>query len=412
MPNRLLVVLLLLAATAGLFFASYSTFDFVQHLDRQVHDIHCSFVPGLAEGNNTDQSGCQVTMMSPYSSMFRTAVWGGLPVSLPAMAVFAFLLFRGVDLLGRRPGEQAAAAGVILATAAVALLATVVMGTIAFVKLHAACKLCIGIYTASFVAFVAAIGVFVQARRTDRAAQVAGDAATGGGMAFLQGMVQLGIFVAVPAVVYLTLMPDYSRYIGTCGNLTDPRDPYGVMVDMDDGTGQIAAIEVFDPLCPACRAFEERLHASGLDKKLQRKAVLFPLDDTCNWMVDAALHPGACTISEAVLCANDKPGVDVKAVIQWAFDNQERILETAAQAPEQVAIMAREAFPALGKCIGSAGVRATLNKSLRWAVANEIPVLTPQLYLDGAKLCDEDTDLGMDYALSRMIERHQHGGGQ
>src|SRR5688572_18482182 len=79
------LVLFIVAMAAGLMFASVSTYDFAQHLDRQVHDIRCSFVPGLADaGAKEEQAGCQVTMMSPYSSVFRRALWGGLPVSLPA----------------------------------------------------------------------------------------------------------------------------------------------------------------------------------------------------------------------------------------------------------------------------------------------------------------------------------------
>ena len=86
------LVVAALAAAAGLFFASYSTHDFVQHLDRQVHGLHCSFLPGIAAADVTGESGCHVTLMSPYSSILREAVWGGIPISLPAMAVFAFLI--------------------------------------------------------------------------------------------------------------------------------------------------------------------------------------------------------------------------------------------------------------------------------------------------------------------------------
>jgi aminoglycoside phosphotransferase (APT) family kinase protein len=28
----------------------------------------------------------------------------------------------------------------------------------------------------------------------------------------------------------------------------------------------------------------------------------------------------------------------------------------------------------------------------------------PQVFVDGVRLCDEDTDLGMDFALSRLLE--------
>ena len=42
-------------------------------------------------------------------------------------------------------------------------------------------------------------------------------------------------------------------------------------------------------------------------------------------------------------------------------------------------------------------------KSLRWAVANALPVMTPQLFVDGKRLCDEDTDLGLEYTLTQML---------
>ena len=41
-------------------------------------------------------------------------------------------------------------------------------------------------------------------------------------------------------------------------------------------------------------------------------------------------------------------------------------------------------------------------------MSNRLPVLTPQLYVEGRKLCDEDTDLGMDFALSHMLTPGGH----
>src|SRR5687768_13400721 len=97
-PAWLWVVLV--GALLGLVLAGISTADFVQHLDRQVHSIHCSFIPGASA--ETGSTGCQVAMMSPYSSILRTKVWGGIPISLGAMAVFAFIGFYSLDLLFSR----------------------------------------------------------------------------------------------------------------------------------------------------------------------------------------------------------------------------------------------------------------------------------------------------------------------
>ena len=71
MRTQVLAAVSLVAALAGLVFASVATHDFENHLDRQVHGIHCSFLPGLgaAESGNT---GCHTTLMSPYSSVLRS----------------------------------------------------------------------------------------------------------------------------------------------------------------------------------------------------------------------------------------------------------------------------------------------------------------------------------------------------
>ena len=92
-------------------------------------------------------------------------------------------------------------------------------------------------------------------------------------------------------------------------------------------------------------------------------------------------------------------------MIDWAFEHQDEIRAAAVADPKAAKAMVTAAFPELGRCVGSATARQRLNRSLRWAVQNELSVLTPQLYVGGTKLCDEDTDLGMDYALTRLLAR-------
>ncbi len=420
MKPRPFLVVVTASALAGLFFSAFSTYDFAQHLDRQVHGLHCSFIPGLAS-TEAAGTGCHVTLMSPYSSVLRTQLWGGLPISLPAMGVFAFLAFwAGYLLITRRETDRRATL-FLFAANTLPLLATLVMGGIALFTLGAACKLCIGIYVASVVGFVAALVAWRRASRGpalgarvpdatgaadtlpagayDPARDRGADPLSPGALSAAAG---LGIaFVLVPAGVYASTLPDYARYAGTCGTLAQPADPGGLMVSLGAPPGGRAAIEVLDPLCPSCSAFEARLSASGLDEALARKVLLFPLDSTCNWMVDEPVHPGACTVSEAVLCAGDA----APEVLAWAFAEGERIREAAKRDPEAAARLVRERFPRVAACLGTPAVRARLNRSLRWAVANRLPVLTPQLYVEGQKLCDEDTDLGMDYALTQLLAR-------
>ena len=397
-PSAWLVVVLV-GAALGLVFAGVSTYDFVQHLDRQVHGLHCSFIPGV--GHAAGESGCQIAMMSPYSSVFRTRIWGGVPISLPAMAVFAFLGFYAVDLLlTRRQGDPRATAFLALACGLPAS-ASLVMLVISLTQLGTACKVCIGIYLASAACLTGGIALW---RRALRDPALAGPPASN---QLLSAMFGGGVlFVAVPVTLYFALAPDHSRFVGTCDGLTHPDDSYGVMVPIERATARaVPALEVLDPLCPACKAFEQRLQASGFAERLDRKAVMFPLDTTCNWMLTETAHPGACTVSEAVLCAGDR----APDVIAWAFEVQELIRAEAKADPSAAARIVKQRFPDLASCVGSPEARSRLNKSLRWAVANNVRVLTPQLFVDGVKLCDEDVDLGLDRALGVMLDRHDQG---
>jgi uncharacterized membrane protein len=398
MQPRPWLIVVIVGAVVGALFAGIATYDFVQHLDRQVHSIHCSFVPG---GNGTlGPSGCQTALMSPYSSMFRSHVWGGIPISLAALSVFAFIAFFAADLaLSRRQRDVRATAFLALACALPAL-ASIVMATISLTQLHTACTQCIAIYVSSAACVTGAIVTWRQAV-TNR------DEAPATTNQFLAGAFSLGVlFVAAPIALYVMMAPDHSRFVGTCDGLAHPEDPYGVMVPIGTHTANAApTIEILDPLCPACRAFEDRLDDSGMESRLARQAVLFPLDSTCNWMVDDKVHPGACTISEAVLCAGDRAG----EVVDWAFAHQKQIRDQTQADPGAAARLAGARFPELAACIGSPEARSRLNKSLRWAVGNGIQVLTPQLYIDNVKLCDEDVDLGLEYALRVALERHDRG---
>lgn len=406
MRPRPFTLLFIAAAALGFYFAAFSTYDFVQHLDRQVHDIHCAVIPGVTASDASGSSGCHTTMMSPYSSVLRSSFWGGLPVSLPAMGVFGYLLFRAFDLLLNRRDRDRGVTGFLVVASLLPVLTSLVFGYLSLFELGATCKLCIGIYTSSVLCFLGAFGAWRGAAADEGSYDEDGNELSHAGMShhllsFAQGVA----FVGIPAVLYVGLMPDYTKYIGTCGTLTKPEDPAGIMVTMDANPGGETTIEVLDPLCPACRSFENRLEASGLGPKLDRKAVLFPLDNTCNWMVTSSLHPGACAISEAVLCAGD----NAPAVMKWAFANQEQVIAAATANADAAATMVTAAFPDLKSCVGSARARANLNKSLRWVVANQLPVLTPQIYVNNTKLCDEDTDLGMDWALTRLIEQQSAG---
>lgn len=395
-PTKRFLIALLVFAFLGLIFAGTSTYDFVAHLDRQVHSITCSFIPGLAAADAAGTSGCHTVMMSPYSSLFRTATWGGMPIALPAFSVFAYLLFIAGDIFLRNEDSDPDQVRYLVAATALPVLASLVYMGISTLIIKAVCKLCIGVYVASFGSFISAILAWRSALQTNdrRNPEIPWNRYV---VYFVEGVA----FVVIPVMLYMFLKPGYSEAMSDCGTLANPEDKYGVMIQVHKSAGGLPSIELLDPMCPACRAFDERLSASGLDDKLDLKAVLFPLDNECNWMVPSALHPGACQVSEAVLCAADDP----KPVIQWAFENQEMLRETATADRKALVAKLKAQFPKLANCIDSPAIRQKLNKSLRWAVNNSLPVLTPQLYVNGQKLCDEDTDLGLEYSLTRLLQK-------
>ena len=339
-------------------------------------------------------------------------------------------MFRGVEIWAVRGLSDRAASLFLFVATLLPVFTSVFFAAIAISELGAFCRTSAGIYTASAICLVASIGLVLttwdtsdpeddmppprplvsQTAPTERMTRppkreireespLDHPVATWG-----IGAIELCGFVLALVVLYLLVAPDHSRYVGQCGSLPKPEDTNNVLIPIGSHRGPKQAIEVFDPLCPACRGFEQRLDSSGLGEHLDRRAMLFPLDDKCNWMITSSIHPGACTVSEAILCADRDAG----AVIAWAFENQEAIREAAAADPDSAKRMVIAKFPNLSKCVGSARARQRLNQSLRWAVSNQLPVLTPQLYVDGGggnyqKLCDEDTDLGLDFALSRMI---------
>jgi uncharacterized membrane protein len=224
MRPQIALVVVLVAAMAGFTFSAVSTYDSVAHLDRQIHGLHCTYFLGFGTADLSGSSGCHTTLMSHYSSVFRQSIWGGVPVSLPAMSVFCFIFFWGLWMIAMRRQTDRMAIGFLVASTALPVLASFYMGYLALVTLKAGCKLCIGIYVASLLAFIAAFYLWygVTKQASDDRGNSTGSSDTnrltyrGLTVAFVLGL----FFVAVPVVSYAASVPDFSHYIGKCGSLT------------------------------------------------------------------------------------------------------------------------------------------------------------------------------------------------
>ena len=402
MSKKTVFLMFLLFAGLGVAFSATSVYDSIAHLDREIHSVSCSFIPG-GEQDDKGESGCYTVMMSPYSAVLQHVTWGGIPIALGSVAVFAFLVFLGFELLVTRDEDlNPRKAYFLVAAAAFPLAVSIVYLGISLNFIGEICKTCVGIYVSS-------IGVFVSSLLSYSAISKQYQL-TGGSKAqskelpwgyyflsFFEGVA----FVVVIMGIFLAMKPAYAAEDHECGNLIHQQDPDSVMIPVSRKSGGATAIEIVDPLCPACQMFRDRLDASPAAEKLDLRAILFPLDSECNWMVSESMHPGACMVAEAILCARENRA----EMMNWALDNQEMLRSLATESPRKLKSAIKEQYPRVASCIGTMEAKIRVNKSLRWIVSNSSRVMTPQLFVNGVRLCEEDTDLGLEFTLTKLLER-------
>jgi len=376
----------MVGSALGLTFASSSTLDYAAHLDRRLHDLHCSFVPGAPPTDAAE--ACRTAMYSPYAALFRDKYWGGIPISLFALGAFAF--FAGFALYLLIAGERAPrrAVGFFALVGVTPLLVSLVMAGISATQLGSFCKTCVGIYISSFLL---ALGALLGAAPKGPSERPLGSWLVPA--AFLPA---LGAVSLVPAAVYASSVPDHRPYLGLCGSLKKEPAAGDALLRMTGQRPVKPALFFEDPLCPTCRAFHQRLAAEGVLERLDVQLALFPLDSECNWMLSSAMHPGACTVSKAVICGKDRG----RQVLEWAYDEQEALSRAGKLgAPTLRALIEKRWGADTLQCVDSNDTKQILNKHLHFATENGIAVSTPQVFLGKQRICDEDTDMGLRYTL-------------
>lgn len=389
-------------AALSAIFAAISTHDYAQHLDRQLHAVHCSFIPGMM-GDDSGKNACSAAMYSPYSAVLRSSYWGGIPLALLGLGTFAFVLVASLYLARKRPtqSELYAYAGLSL----VPLLSSLVMFFISMTKLGEFCKLCVGMYLGSAVIAYAGYLAFTRAREPMEMAAGGSQppsavSATPAWMPALAAAVGLGVFVLVPAVVYAGSIPDYTSKITGCGKLLEKEERHGALLHMKTTSPTRPAVLFEDPLCPTCKSVHERLVSEGIYDRLDVTSVMFPLDNECNEMLDRAMHPGACVVAKAVICG-DKAG-NSRQILEWSYEHQADLVKAGKQSKDAIRSLVRAKFPDVDSCIDARETKQRLDRMLQYAVTNKIPIMTPQVYLDSTRICDEDTDLGLSYTIKKL----------
>jgi uncharacterized membrane protein len=385
---RKVALVALVAAVIGFVFAAYSSYDYAQHLDRQVHSVHCSFIPGAPVSDDADNA-CKTALFSSYSAIFRRTYWGGIPISLFAMGAFGF--FAGLAAVIAVANERTPrwALGLFGIAGIGPLIASIVMFIISATQLHTFCKLCVGIYICSIALAVCA----VLALRTMRAMKSTEQPAK----AIAIGFVVLGAVTLAPALVYAATIPDMKPYISACGKITAKDEAHNALIKVPTAHPARPVLLFEDPLCPSCKGFHERLVSEGIFENLDVTLALFPLDSDCNWMLDRAIHPGACILSRAILCSKTP-----RQVLEWSFAEQDDLRETGKKDPKALASRVTAKFPEVQGCIDDPKTVVRLNQHLHFASQNKIPISTPQMFLGETRICEEDTDLGLAWTLGQL----------
>jgi hypothetical protein len=383
----------LAASLLGLTFAALSSVDYAQHLDRHLHDVHCSLIPGLSGGAD-EENPCRAAMYSAYSALFRGSYWGGIPISLFALGAFSFFVGFTLYLLLAGPRASKNALLFFAAIGVTPLAVSIVMFLISITKLGSLCKTCVGIYLSSTLLAAAAFFAW-------RAFREGGGQPEPGkwGPPVLWAL-GLGAATLLPSVVYASAVPDQRSYLKSCGKLEKTVESHGALLKMRTPSSVRPATLFEDPLCPTCRAFHQRMIAEGVFDRLDIQMVLFPLDSDCNWMLTTPLHPGACTVSKAVICGGDQ----ARQVLEWAYDEQDELVKAAKSGGDAAlrALIGKKWGAPLLSCMDTSATKLKLNHALHFAADNAIPVSTPQMYLGDLKVCDEDTDLGLKYTLTQL----------
>lgn len=393
---RLPAVIALVGALLGLIFATTSTVDYAAHLDRRLHEVHCSVIPGAPAKPEAEAEGCRAAMYSPYSAVLKEQFWGGLPVSLPAQGAFAFFAGFAVFLLLAGPRASKTALIFMAATGTTPLLVSLVMFLISVIQLGTICETCMGIYLASLLV---AGGGLLGLRALRRSPTDQSEHPTGEPLLALLWLATLALVTLAPVAVYAASMPDHRPYLRGCGKLSKPQARPGLLLSLGGSRPAKAALIVADPLCATCKGVHQRLVQERVLDRLAAEVLLFPLDSECNWMLEQPLHPGACVVSRALLCAGDQ----TRKMLDWAYDEQEYLVQAGKTGVTALREVIRRRWgDAVAACVDDKKTDLRLKEHLHFAVDNSLPVSTPQIYLGGQRLCDEDTDLGLRFALKEL----------
>jgi len=301
----------------------------------------------------------------------RFSVVLGLPVAVWGALGYGLALLLALAGLRRSRPHGTWPAGLLLVVGAGATAAAIALALVSELVIGALCLLCAGSWLVSAALFAAAWRATrpagpLGALRADLGALRARPSRTA-------GLVLAGL--AVVALVAAAYPRYWKRSATPEARRPPPQAPQGARPPAA-GSGQTVVVEFSDYECPYCALAHEEtkaLLASRPDVKLVKKH--FPLDSSCNPAVQRTMHPTACALASAAICAEEQGKLE--PMDDALFRNQ-KAQRPLADIVREVGLDAAR----FAECLGAPSTRRRLQSDIAAALSIGIRA-TPTYVVNG-----------------------------
>ncbi len=246
---------------------------------------------------------CNAVDASPYAEIF-----GGFPLS--GVAAGWFIALTLILLVARMPSWRKEALKMALALSAVGSLVSLIYLFIMIQVIKTGCLLCLAIDAINFTSLAVLLGLV---RRENREAAGSKKVATHG-QAKTLALTALGaIFVSAIIAKSMEKMELPSSAIEEMYQNAMSAAPVPVSTPEESPSigpkdARVTIVKFSDFQCPSCRMGAFTLHPvlKRFEGKVRFVYRNFPLDRSCNRIIDSSMHPAACEAARAALCAHQQ----------------------------------------------------------------------------------------------------------
>lgn len=248
-----------------------------------------------AHGGAASFCALSETVSCDRVALSRFSIQLGLPIAVWGVLGYALMVGLAASGVARRRPESTSPAGLLLLVSAAAAFASVTLAVVSKVAIGAWCPLCV-------VSWLISFGLLAAAWRACRGSGAGGaireDLAAVRARPFRAGAVVLLLLggVALTSAAYPRYWERGSASVRNApSQVTEPAALASA--------GPLLVFEYTDYKCPFCARMHEETRALAHRPGVTLVRRHFPLDPACNPAVKQQVHPSACTLARAGICA-------------------------------------------------------------------------------------------------------------